>query len=128
MTRETRATHVPSSELELLDIDVTRAGGAVRYLEGARYGLATSVFHSQVPPGSGPPTHRHPYAEVFVLHDGQGRYTVDEQAFDAVSGDIVIVPPNAWHSFVSSGEGPLRHTAIHEGPARVSEPRTDGPG
>ena len=125
MTRETRATHVPANDLELLDIEVTRAGGAVRYLEGERYGLTTSAFHSVVPTGVGPPPHRHPYAEYFVLHDGQAHYVVEDEGFDAVAGDVVIVPPNAWHSFRSLGEGPLRQTAIHEASVHLSERRTD---
>jgi len=129
MTHDSRATHVPSFELELLDIEVTRAGGAVRYLEGQRYGLSTSAYHSQVPSGFGPPPHRHPYAEVFVLHDGEGRYRIEDEIIEAVAGDVVIVPPNAWHSFINPGEGPLRQTAIHEAAVHSTERRTDaGPG
>lgn len=119
-----KATLVRAAELELLDIKVTRDGGAVRYLEGARYGLRTSAYHSEIVPGSGPPEHRHPYAECFVLHHGQGRYVVSGEALDAVAGDMVIVPPNEWHSFANSGTSPLRHTAIHESPVHASEVRT----
>jgi len=111
--------HIPSSELELLDNDVRRAGGAVRYLEGAKFDLKTSVYHSQVPPGAGPRTHSHPYAEVFVLHEGQGRYTVGEQSFEAAAGDVVIVPAGLWHSFVNPGDGVLRQTVIHEAPVHA---------
>ena len=125
MTRETRATHVPSSDLELLNVEVTQAGGAVRYLEGERSGLSTSVYHSLVPHGFGPPPHRHPYPEYFVLHQGEARYLVGEEAFDAVAGDVVIVPANAWHSFVNSGGGPLRLTAVHEAPVHATERRSD---
>ena len=108
--------HVPSSELELLDNLVTRAGGAVRYLEGAKYGLRTSVYHSVAVPGSGPRTHSHPYAELFVLHEGRGQYQVGDETFEAEAGDVVIIPSGLWHSFVNTGTGPLRHTAIHETP------------
>ena len=129
MTRETRATHVASADLELLNIEVTQAGGAVRYLEGERYGLSTSAYHSLVPSGFGPPPHRHPYPEYFVLHQGRGHYLVGDEAFDAVAGDVVIVPPNAWHSFVSFGGGPLRLTAVHEAPVHATERReADGEG
>jgi mannose-6-phosphate isomerase-like protein (cupin superfamily) len=125
MSLRLKATHVPSSELELLNIKVTREGGAVRYLEGAKYGLATSVYHSQVPPGTGPRQHTHPYSEVFVLHDGQGRFMVGEESFDAAAGDMVIVPPGAWHSFVNTGTDFLRQTAIHEAPAHDNTYRDD---
>ena len=112
--------HVPRSALELLDIKVTQDGGSVRYLEGARYGLATSVLEAEIVPGSGPRPHTHTYAEFFILHEGQGRYFVDGISIDAEAGDIVIVPPDTKHSFVNTGSGPLRHSAIHEAPARIS--------
>jgi len=116
----TKATHVPASELELLAITVTADGGAVRYLEGARYGLGTSAYHSQVVPGSGPKEHTHPYAEVFVLHDGMARYVVGEDTIDATAGDVVIVPAGMPHRFTNTGGGMLRQTAIHEAPTHAA--------
>jgi len=113
-------THVPRSALELLDAKVTRDGGSLRYLEGGRYGLVTSVFESEIVPGSGPRPHTHTYAEIFVLHEGQGRYFVDEESFDAEAGDIVIIPPETQHHFINTGSGPLRHTAVHEAPAQAA--------
>ena len=113
--------HVPHAELELLAAKVTQDGGELRQLTGEDYGLVTSVFHSQIVPGSGPRRHRHAYAEIFVLHDGQGRYDVDGTEFDAVAGDMVIVPPDAWHSFTNTGTSMLRHTAVHENPRAASE-------
>ena len=112
--------HVPRSELEPLDAKVARDGGSLLYLEGGRYGLVTSVYEAEIVPGSGPKPHTHAYAEIFVLHEGQGRYFVDEQSFDAEAGDIVIIPPEAEHSFTNTGPATLRHTAIHEAPARAS--------
>ena len=113
------ARHVRHAELELIGEKVTREGGELRLLSGSDYGLKTSVMHAQVAPGSGPRRHRHPHAEVFVLHDGRARYEVDGAFIDAEAGDMVIVPPNAWHSFTNSGDGMLRQTAIHENPRAV---------
>ena len=121
LTDPIRASHVPHDELELLDGKVTQEGGELRLLSGSDYGLVTSVMHSQVAPGSGPKRHRHPHAEIFVLHDGQGRYEVEGTSIDARAGDMVIVPPDAWHSFVNTGSDFLRHTAIHQNPRAVSE-------
>lgn len=117
MTESQDGTLVRAADLVLLDLKVTRDGGAVRYLEGARYGLATSVYQSEIVPGSGPRTHSHPYIEYFVLDEGQGRYVVGDEEFDAQPGDVVIVPPGARHSFTNVGTGMLRLTAIHEAPA-----------
>jgi Thermophilic glucose-6-phosphate isomerase and related metalloenzymes len=119
------ARHVRGSELDLLANTVTQDGGAVRYLEGARHGLKTSAYHSQVVPGSGPREHTHPYAEVFVLHDGGARYFVGNDAFDAVAGDMVIVPAGMAHRFVNTGAGMLRQTAIHEAPVHAATYRAE---
>lgn len=106
-------------ELELLDRKVTRDGGSLRYLEGARYGLRSSIYRSVVVPGSGPVRHTHSYDEIFVIEAGQGRFEVAGEFVDAVAGDIVIVPAGQAHGFVNSGAEPLRHTAFHEGAERA---------
>ena len=46
--KQARAMRVEMSELELLDRKVTQDGGSVRYLEGAAYGLMTSLFRSEI--------------------------------------------------------------------------------
>lgn len=122
MTDAPRPTHLSTQDLELLDIKVTRDGGAVRYLEGAKYGLVTSIYRSECVPGSGPPAHTHPYAEFFVLNEGQGRFVIGETTLDAQAGDIVIVPPGVVHSFVNPGTRLLRQTAIHEAPVHAMAP------
>jgi quercetin dioxygenase-like cupin family protein len=119
------AKRVSQAELKLLQAKVTKDGGALRYLEGAKHGLRTSIFHSQIVPGSGPPEHTHPYAEIFVLFDGQGRYRVNEVELDAEAGDVVIVPADSWHSFTNTGSGLLRHAAVHEAPAKESTFRSE---
>jgi quercetin dioxygenase-like cupin family protein len=115
-----RARHVPHEQLELLPGPVTNDDGELRQLSGSDYDLHTSVMHAQVAPGIGPRRHRHPHAEIFVLHAGQARFEVDGEFIDAVAGDMVIIPPEAWHSFVNTGDGPLGNTAIHENPRAVT--------
>jgi quercetin dioxygenase-like cupin family protein len=119
MNDAVKPTHLRQSDLELLDVKVTRDGGAVRYLEGRKHGLVTSIFASEIVPGSGPASHTHAYAEIFLVHEGQGRYTVEGQHFDAAAGDVLIVPPEHEHEFTNTGTGALRHTAIHESPVQA---------
>jgi quercetin dioxygenase-like cupin family protein len=121
MTEPVPARHVPRAELELLSGPVTNEGGELRLLSGSDHGLATSVMHSQVAPGSGPRRHQHPHAEIIVLHSGQGRFEVGGTQLDAVAGDMLIVPPDAWHAFVNTGTDFLRLTAIHENPRAVTD-------
>ena len=53
-----------------------------------------------------------PHAEVFVVHEGRGVYTVDGVDAIAEPGDVVVLPANAWHYFRGDGEVPLRHVAV----------------
>jgi quercetin dioxygenase-like cupin family protein len=121
LTDPIRARHIPNVELELIADKVTNDGGELRILQGSDYGLVTSVMYSRVVPGSGPRRHRHPHAEIFVLHDGQARYEVEGTHLDAQAGDMVIVPPDAWHTFVNTGTGMLRQTAIHQNPRAATD-------
>ncbi|HJW22065.1 MAG TPA: cupin domain-containing protein [Candidatus Limnocylindrales bacterium] len=120
MADPSRPRHVPSAELEPTAPVVTQAGGDVRLLRGAAFGLRTSVMVARIPPGVGPRPHRHPHAEIFVIHDGQARFEVEGETVEAQGGDIVIVPPEARHTFVNAGDTVLRHTAIHENPEPVT--------
>ena len=91
---------------------------------GSYQGPTTGSRPRSCTPGShraaDPRRHRHPHAEIFVLHGGKGRYKVEGTSFDAEAGDIVIVPPDAWHSFLNTGDGPLQQTAIHQNPRAVT--------
>lgn len=82
--------------------------------EGLEYGQAeVSFFLTDAPPGSGPKLHTHPYAEVFVIQEGEVTFTVGDETIPAVAGQIVIVPPETPHKFVNSGSGRARHIDIH---------------
>jgi mannose-6-phosphate isomerase-like protein (cupin superfamily) len=118
MSQASEPRHVRLEELELLDVTASRDGGIVRYLEGGRYGLITSAYVAEIMPNNGPEPHAHPYAEFFIIHAGRGRYYIGDATFEALAGDVVIVPPQVVHHFVNAGSEPLQHTAVHEAPAR----------
>jgi len=121
VTEPAQPRHVPNAELELRDGPVVRDGGELRVLTGQDYVLVTSLMYSRIVPGSGPQRHRHPHAEIFVIHDGQGCYEIEGTEIDAIAGDMVIVPPNAWHTFTNTGVTMLRQTAIHQNPRAAAE-------
>lgn len=82
--------------------------------EGSQYGdVAVSFFVNDSPPGHGAALHRHPYAEVFVVQEGELTFTVGSDEVVATAGLIVVVPPGTLHAFVNSGSGPARHVDIH---------------
>jgi len=92
-------------------------GGSFRLVQRDQLGLGElSVGVSDNPPGSGVSgvMHRHSCGEVFVVYEGRGVYTVDETEVIAGPGDIVIIPPNTWHSFRPDGDNCLRHVAVYD--------------
>jgi mannose-6-phosphate isomerase-like protein (cupin superfamily) len=90
--------------------------------EGYRYGDANvSFFLTDAPPGSGPRLHTHPYAEVFVVQDGQVTFTAGDATIQATAGQIVVVPTGMTHKFVNSGSGRLRQISIHTSERMVTE-------
>lgn len=82
--------------------------------EGALYGGApVSIIFVDVPPGGGPRLHRHPYMEIFIVHEGMASFTVGDATYEVGAGQIVIGPADVPHAFVNTGVGPLRQTDIH---------------
>ena len=82
--------------------------------EGHRYGDVASTFiWVQMKPGRGPRLHRHPYAEIFIVLEGQARYTVGDETIEASGGQVLIAPPDTPHKFVNNGSGILRQVDIH---------------
>ena len=64
-------------------------------------------------PGDGPALHRHPYEEVFVVHEGEATFTLGDEQRVVRAGEVVVAPPGVPHRFVNSGDGPLRQVDIH---------------
>ncbi|HEX8026697.1 MAG TPA: cupin domain-containing protein [Candidatus Limnocylindrales bacterium] len=116
-----KARHIRHAELEPFGRRFDPEAYDLRALTGSDHGLATSVMHATIAPGHGPIRHRHPHAEIFVLHAGAGTFEVDGDTFDAVAGDVLIIPAGAWHGFMATGTEPLRNTAVHESPRLTTE-------
>jgi len=116
-----KARHIRHADLPPFGRRFDPASYDLRGLAGSDHGLATSVVHATIAPGRGPMRHRHPHAEIFAIHAGTGRFEVDGDTFEAEAGDVLIIPPGAWHAFVATGTEPLRNTAIHENPRLVTE-------
>lgn len=81
---------------------------------GADHGdLPISFFVVDVPPGSGPALHRHPYPEIFIVEAGQANFLIDDAEVTGAAGDILVAPAGSAHRFTSGGTDQLRLTAIH---------------
>jgi mannose-6-phosphate isomerase-like protein (cupin superfamily) len=100
--------------IHVIDRDELPHSGSAHRFEGYLYGDANvSFFLSETPPGQGPKLHTHPYAEVFVVQEGEATFTVGDAKIEATGGQIVVVPAGVPHKFVNSGTGPLRQVDIH---------------
>jgi mannose-6-phosphate isomerase-like protein (cupin superfamily) len=97
-------------------------GNYSRSLQGADHdGAGVCLILVEAPVGKGPALHRHPYEEVFVIHEGEGTFYAGDEQSQAGAGAVVIVPPRTPHRFVNTGAVPLRMTTIHVSPKFETE-------
>src|SRR6478672_9841799 len=61
-----------------------------------------------VPPGGGPPPHRHDFEEMFTILAGEIELTFRGEAQRASAGSTVNIPANAPHSFKNKSNQPVR--------------------
>ena len=93
--------------------DLPHSATAHRF-EGHLHGGANiSFFLIDAPTGGGPDLHTHPYAEVFVIQEGEVTFTVGEETIEAKDGQILVVPAGVPHKYVNSGAGRAKHIDIH---------------
>jgi mannose-6-phosphate isomerase-like protein (cupin superfamily) len=99
------------------------SGATAERFDGAAHGdgIALSFFLNHTPTGRGAEAHRHPYAEVFVIRDGEATFVVDGAEIAAHGGQVVVVPPGATHAFRNTGEETLEMTSLHPAAEMVTE-------
>ena len=120
-----------AASLHIGHSDLAGPPEAHRFIGAQHGGLPISMFLVDNQPGAGPLLHRHPYAEVFVVHSGEARFEIDDLQLTATAGDILIAPAMSAHRFTNTGEAQLRVTAIHtasEMDTEWLEPTTDARG
>jgi mannose-6-phosphate isomerase-like protein (cupin superfamily) len=67
-----------------------------------------TLIDMHVPPGGGPPPHRHDFEEMFSVLDGAIAVTFRGETLTVRAGETVNVPANAPHAFRNLGEAPAR--------------------
>jgi quercetin dioxygenase-like cupin family protein len=67
-----------------------------------------TLIDMHVPPGGGPPPHRHDFEEMFTVLEGEVELTFRGESLIARAGETVNVPANAPHGFRNAGEGAAR--------------------
>jgi quercetin dioxygenase-like cupin family protein len=61
-----------------------------------------------VPPGGGPPPHRHDFEEMFTILEGEIELTFRGETQRASAGSTVNIPANAPHAFKNKSDKPAR--------------------
>ena len=88
---------------------VSVAGGTYTILvTGEETGGRYCLIDMLVPPGGGPPPHRHDFEEMFTILDGEIELTFRGEAYQASAGSTVNIPANAPHSFKNNSGKPAR--------------------
>ena len=67
-----------------------------------------TLIDMHVPPGGGPPPHRHDFEEMFTVLDGEVQVTFRGESIVARAGQTINVPANAPHSFRNASGRPTR--------------------
>jgi quercetin dioxygenase-like cupin family protein len=70
------------------------------------------VLDMHVPPGGGPPPHRHDFEETFILLEGEMEATFRADRRTVRAGDTVHIPANAPHQFHNVSSAPVRMLCI----------------
>ncbi len=81
-------------------------------LSGQDTGGRFTLIDMHVPPGGGPPPHRHDFEETFSILDGEIEVTFRGATSVARAGDTVNIPANAPHAFRNASDAPARMLCV----------------
>ena len=70
------------------------------------------LIDMHIPPGGGPPPHRHDFEESFTLLEGEIEATFRGEKSTVRMGETLSIPANAPHSFRNSSQGSVRLLCI----------------
>jgi quercetin dioxygenase-like cupin family protein len=70
------------------------------------------VIDMHIPPGGGPPPHRHDFEETFILLEGEMQATFRGKKSMVRTGETLHIPANAPHQFHNSSAASVRMLCI----------------
>ena len=70
------------------------------------------LIDMHIPPGGGPPSHRHDFEESFTLLEGEIEVTFRGEKSVVRAGETLSIPANAPHSFTNAAKQPARLLCI----------------
>ena len=66
------------------------------------------LIDMHIPPGGGPPPHRHDFEESFILQEGEIEATFRGEKTTVRAGETLHIPANAPHSFTNASKRTVR--------------------
>jgi len=101
----------PDTDRKISHIGV--AGGTYTILLAAKDTAGRfCLIDMHIPPGGGPPPHRHDFEETFTLLEGELDVTFRGAKQVLRTGETINVPANAPHRFHNSSSRPVRMLCI----------------
>ena len=70
------------------------------------------LIDMHIPPGGGPPPHRHDFEETFILLDGEIEATFRGAQSTVKAGQTIHIPANSPHQFHNASDKPARLLCI----------------
>ncbi|RJO70021.1 cupin domain-containing protein [Nocardia panacis] len=77
-------------------------------VSGAQTSGRYCLIDMRIPPGGGPPPHRHDFEELFLVQEGQLLFTFRGEEVVVHAGESVNIPANAPHFFRNVSDRPAR--------------------
>jgi quercetin dioxygenase-like cupin family protein len=77
-------------------------------VDGTQTGGRYTLMDMLIPPGGGPPPHRHNFEELFSILEGELTLTFRGETTTAGAGTTVNIPANAPHQFQNLSGSPVR--------------------
>jgi mannose-6-phosphate isomerase-like protein (cupin superfamily) len=81
-------------------------------LTGADTAGRFCLIDMYIPPGGGPPPHRHDFEETFIILEGEIEATFRDAKSAVRAGETINIPANAPHQFRNSSAKPVRLLCI----------------
>lgn len=103
--RKLTVAHPDSAKLR----HISMAGDTYTILvSGAETAGRHCLIDMHVPPGGGPPPHRHDFEEMFTLLEGELEFTFRGETSTVRAGSTVNIPANAPHAFKNASGAAVR--------------------
>lgn len=113
-------TFVPAEDTQQLHLGLVGAATHTLLLSGNDTDGRFILLDSHMPPGGGPPPHRHDFEEALTVLEGELEVTFRGESQTVRVGETVNIPANAPHRVNNTTSEPVRFLCVRA-PAGLDE-------